>query len=42
MSLNIDPKALTESALDGLVEERILQEGTDYGGSEINFSIMLL
>ena len=37
MSLIIDPRALSESALDGLVEERILQEGTDYGDSEISY-----
>ena len=37
MTLIIDPKTLTESALDGLVEERILQEGTDYGDNEISY-----
>lgn len=36
MTLIIDPNALSKVALDGLIEERILQEGTDYGDSEVS------
>ena len=36
MPVLIDPKDLSQTALDGLIEQHVLQEGTDYGNQELS------